>query len=93
MAGDIEVSLHELHIHPGAYEVNPLLGHYPSRARYYAVELPLTGLAIWSSWHYKRQSDALRGSGYPDHKYMKWHILNDVLTGLHGIDTIVSIKR
>ena len=92
MIGDVELSLHELNIHPGAYEVNPLFGKRPSRARYYAIEGPLTGIAIWSSHHYKRESDALRGAGYPDHKYAKWHLLNDIITAEHLVSIGITVK-
>ena len=92
MIGDVELSLHELNTHPGAYEVNPLFGKRPSRARYYAIEGPLTGIAIWSSHHYKRESDALRGAGYPDHKYAKWHLLNDIITAEHLVSIGITVK-
>jgi len=52
---DTETTLHCLNF-PRCREANPILGSHPSRAQVYELAVPVTALAIYLSYHYKRKS-------------------------------------
>jgi hypothetical protein len=67
---------------PSCQEINPLLGSHPTRGRVYAVGVPLTALAIYLSYHYKRVS--------PSRAWWKAYPL--VLTGVHTFGALNNVS-
>jgi len=65
---------------PSCQETNPLLGSHPTRGRVYAVGVPLTAVAIYLSYHYKRVS--------PSRNWWKAYPL--VLTGVHAFGALYN---
>ena len=66
---------------PGVRELNPL---YRGRAMAYGTQIPADLGLAWLAWHYKRQSDALRAAGLPDHKIQKWWLIQAINSGAHA---------
>jgi hypothetical protein len=87
MIADVQYSLY--FIHRGAHEINPIFGKHPNALRYYEIQAPIDILVHYMTWKYKREDDALRSSGYPGHKYAKWHLIDDLITGVHVFDVVV----
>ena len=52
---DIELTAHCLATNPNCREANPLFGSHPSRARMYAIAMPMTAAQIWFSNHLRKK--------------------------------------
>lgn len=78
---------------PGVHEIDPLYGSHPSRARYYAIDIPIAIGAAAFSYHYKRQDDALRAAGMPGHRFVKWWLPNLLNTGSHAAGVIWTVVK
>lgn len=52
---DIEFTAHCLATNPRCREANPLYGSHPSRARMYAIAMPMTAAQIWFSNHLRKK--------------------------------------
>jgi hypothetical protein len=83
---DVQESLYIMHKYPNGYEINPIYGKHPNAIRYYSIQAPMTVFISYLSWKWKREDEALECYGYHGHKIMKWHLLNDIVTGIHIVD-------
>ena len=87
---DVEYSKHLLGNCKQYEEADPIFGKCPSRLRYYSIMAPAQAFVNYIAWKYKREDDALRDASIPPHKYVKWHLINDLATGWHLFDISLS---
>jgi hypothetical protein len=87
---DAENSLYALRL-PNVREANPLFGAHPSRLRYYSIMAPLAVACGYMSYKYKREDDALKAAGIPGHKFVKWHLVNDLNIAAHVVGVAVTL--
>ncbi len=72
---DLEFTAHCLASNPRCREANPLYGSHPSRARMYAIAMPMTAAQIWFSNHLRKK--------HPERKL--WMIPTLTVTAVHSV--------
>jgi hypothetical protein len=88
---DGENTMHVLRNGKGNRETNFIYGSHPDRLRYYGVSLPIASVCAYYSWKWKREDQALKDSGYPPHRFIKWQFPNAYNTGVHMFGIVFTL--